>query len=183
MVVMEELLDFAVLMGVYGLVFYWRWRAQGRAALIVKTTFYVYLVSVAYFTLMPVLTSLPFIFNHSYIPMNLEPFIDVTSGHGDYLRQVILNVIMTVPFGFLLPLVQGEKKASFLKTVAWTFLLSLAIELVQPLISAARSSDITDIITNVTGGAIGYLIYLVCRPVVRKVLAGLEGKNGEGLAR
>ena len=32
-----------------------------------------------------------------------------------------------------------------------------SIELLQPLISGARSSDITDVITNTVGGILGYL--------------------------
>ena len=58
---------------------------------------------------MPILVSLPFIFNHPYGFMNLVPFVDVTSGRGDFMRQVVLNIVMTIPFGFLLPLI-GEKK-------------------------------------------------------------------------
>ena len=59
---------------------------------------YIYLSFVLYFTLMPIITSLPFIFNHSYDSMNLVPFIDVLNGRGDFVRQVGLNIIMTIPF-------------------------------------------------------------------------------------
>jgi len=31
----------------------------------------------------------------------MEPFEDAISGRGDFARQIVLNVIMTVPFGFL----------------------------------------------------------------------------------
>ena len=130
---------------------------------------YVYISFVLYFTLMPIITSLPFMFNHSYEMMNLVPFIDVFNSRGDFIRQVVLNVIMTVPFGFLLPLVKKEN-CKFLKVVFYTFLLSLSIEILQPLINGIRSSDITDIITNVIGGIIGYIIYLVFRPLAIKIL-------------
>ena len=43
--------------------------------------------------------------------------------------------------------------------------MSLGIELLQPIINDFRSSDITDLITNVTGGIIGYIFYVVFRPV------------------
>lgn len=103
----------------------------------------IYLAFGLCFTLMPIITSLPFMFNHPYTPMNLEPFIDVTYGRGDFIWQVGLNVIMTIPFGFLFPLVKN-KKPKLLKIVLYTFLLSLSIEVLQPLVSGSRSSDITD---------------------------------------
>jgi len=122
---------------------------------------------------MPIITSLPFIFNHPYIPMNLTPFIDVTSGRGDFTRQIILNIVMTIPFGFLLPLTKIPKM-KLLKVILFTFLLSLSIELLQPLLSSSRSSDITDLITNVTGGIIGYFLYLIFRPLTTRILKYLQ---------
>lgn len=107
--------------------------------------------------------------NHPYTPMNLVPFIDVVSGRGDFIRQIVLNVIMTIPFGFLFPLIKN-KNPNLLKTVLYTFLLSLSIEILQPLINGSRSSDITDLITNVLGGIIGYIMYLIFRPLTIKIL-------------
>jgi len=122
---------------------------------------------------MPIVTSLPFIFDHPYVPMNLTPFVDVASGRGDFIRQIVLNIIMTIPFGFLLPLTKIPKM-KLLKVVLFTFLLSLGIELLQPLLSSFRSSDITDLITNVTGGAIGYFLYLIFRPLANRMLKYLK---------
>ena len=76
---------------------------------------------------------------------------------------------MTIPFGFLLPLVK-KANVKVLKVVLYTFLLSLFIELLQPLINGCRSSDITDLITNVIGGFIGYLIYLIFKSLTTRVL-------------
>lgn len=157
-------IDFAALAILYCFVFFRRWRRRGCDVLLVNTLLYVYLSFVLYFTLMPVITSLPFIFNHPYTPMNLVPFIDVTAGRGDFVRQVVLNVIMTMPFGFLFPLTR-RRTAQFGRTVWLCFLMSLGIELLQPLINGVRSSDITDIITNVTGGVLGYGLYLLFRPI------------------
>ncbi len=174
---MKDLLDFAILTLLYFLIFYRRWRKRSRATLLVNTTMYIYLAFVLYFTLMPILTSLPFIFNHSYVPMNLEPFIDVTLSRGDYIRQIILNIIMTIPFGFLLPLTSRYKispSRGFLRTIFCTFLLSFCIEVIQPLLSSSRSSDITDVITNVLGGMIGYVAYLALLPLTTRVLRPLR---------
>lgn len=40
--------------------------------------------------------------------MNLVPFIDVLNIRGDFVRQVGLNIIMTIPFGFLVPFIKKE---------------------------------------------------------------------------
>ena len=166
---MKELVDFIFLIIIYFWKFYKKWKEKGRDVLLVNTTMYIYLSFVLYFTLMPIITSLPFIFNHPYTPMNLVPFIDVLNSRGDFVRQVGLNVIMTIPFGFLLPLIKKEN-TKLLKIVFYTFLLSLGIELLQPLINGTRSSDITDLITNVLGGIIGYIIFLIFKPLTTKIL-------------
>ena len=151
------MIDFAVLALVYGLVFFRTWRDRGADVLLVNTLLYGYLVLVLYVTLMPVIASLPFIFQHSYVPMNLVPFLDVLEGRGDFARQVVLNVIMTLPFGFLFPLT-GNRRGGLLRTVWFCFLMSLGIELLQPLIHDYRSSDLTDVITNTVGGVpVGYI--------------------------
>ena len=166
---MKVLVDFIVLIIIYFWKFYKKWKEKGRDVLFVNTIMYIYLSFVLYFTLMPIITSLPFIFNHPYTPMNLVPFIDVLNSRGDFVRQVGLNVIMTIPFGFLMPLVKKEN-ARLLKVVFYTFLLSLGIELLQPLINGTRSADITDLITNVLGGIIGYIIFLIFKPLTTKIL-------------
>ena len=52
--------------------------------------------------------------------------------------------------------------------------MTLGIELLQPLISGTRSSDITDVITNMTGGILGYGLYLVFRPAAFWILDRLK---------
>lgn len=170
---MKYLIDFGALALLYIFVLFRKWRTRGNDVLLVNTLMYVYLSFVLYFTLMPVITSLPFVLNHPYTPMNLVPFVDVLKGRGDFLRQIILNVIMTAPFGFLFPLTQNGA-AKFGRTVFFCFLMSLGIELLQPLISGSRSSDITDIITNVTGGVLGYGFYVMFKPVTFWVLDRLK---------
>lgn len=166
-------IDFTVLAFLYASVFFKKWRVQGRDTLLVNTLMYVYLSLVLYFTMMPVVVSIPFILDHPYKLMNLTPFIDVSLGRGDFFRQVVLNVIMTLPFGFLFPLT-GEKRAKFGATVFFCFLMSLSIELLQPFFD--RSSDVTDLITNVTGGALGYGLYTIFKPVIFWILERLKAR-------
>lgn len=107
-----DILIFSIL---YFLVFYKKWKSKDKSTLIIYTIMYVYIFGVLYFTLMPILTSLPFIFNHPYVSMNMNLFDDLFNGRGDFLRQIILNIIMMIPFGFLVPLIKEDEKNMFLK--------------------------------------------------------------------
>ncbi len=166
---MKELVDFVVLIIIYFWKFYKKWKEKGRDVLFVNTIMYIYLSFVLYFTLMPILTRIPFLYfrQYPYEPMNLIPFFDILTGRGDFLRQVVLNVIMMIPFGLLLPLT-NKNNATISKVIFYAFIVSLSIELLQPFYG--RSSDITDIITNVTGGIIGYVMHLIFKPLSTKIL-------------
>ena len=161
----KYLLDFAALALLYFLWLCPKWKRRGKRVLAVNTVMFLYLSGVLLVTLMPVIASLPFCFSHPYIPMHMNPFEDAISGRGDFIRQIVLNVIMTVPFGFLYPMCRraAGKKCGLLRCVLMTIALSLSIELLQPLINGARSADITDVITNTTGGLIGYMLYALFR--------------------
>ena len=171
---MKNTVDFIVLAIIYLFIFYRKWKAEGKDILFINTLMYIYLSFVLYFTLMPVITSLPFVFNHSYVPMNLVPFIDLSYGREDLIRQIVLNVILTIPIAFLLPLIKS--KTSLIKIMLYTFLLSLGIEILQPLVSDFRSSDITDLITNVFGGVLGYILYFLFRPLTAKILCYIKNE-------
>lgn len=173
---MKYWIDFTALALIYAFVFFRKWKIEGKDTLLINTLMYIYLSFVLYFTLMPIITSLPFVLNHPYKPMNLVPFIDVSQRRGDFFRQIVLNIILTVPFGFLFPLTRN-KAAKFTATVFFCFLMSLGIELLQPLISGTRSSDITDLITNVIGGMLGYGFYVIFKPVTFWILDHLKAGN------
>ena len=169
----QYLADIIALIIIYFVFFYRKWRMKGKAALIVNSIMYLYIGLVLYATLMPVIVSLPFAFNnvlnHPYKPMNLLPFDDYFHGRGDTVRQIMLNVVMMIPFGFLTPVV---KRCKLFSCMFRTLLFSLCIEVFQPLVF--RSGDITDVITNTAGGLIGYLLYLFFKPVVNTVLLRLK---------
>lgn len=75
----------------------------------------------------------------------------------------ILNIIMCVPFGFLVPLIW--KRVTLAGTIGSGFLLSFMIEASQLL--NRRNSAVDDLLMNTIGAAIGYLLYLVYRQVYR----------------
>ncbi|NYE04497.1 glycopeptide antibiotics resistance protein [Bacillus niacini] len=73
----------------------------------------------------------------------------------------VLNIIMLIPFGVYLPLLNG-KVDSAKKAAKYGFFLSLLIEVIQLTIEvtlgSGRIADIFDIIANTLGAAVGFLI-------------------------
>ena len=106
------LIDLAVLAAVYGIWLLPKWRPLGRRTLAVYTLMYGCLAGIVRFTLMPVLTALPFCLDHPYIPMHMAPFEDVILRHGDYVRQIVLNIAL---FDFFRPshVRQRQKTVNF----------------------------------------------------------------------
>ena len=83
-------------------------------------------------------------------------------------RNLILNIGMFVPFGFLLPM-GISKMRKFWKTALCGFLVTLVIEIGQ-LIGQRGVFECDDILNNTIGGMIGfglfaicYVVYLLCR--------------------
>lgn len=163
---LQLLPDLLVLAAVYLLALRPRWKRAGKRVLAVRSLFFLYLVCVLWVTLLPVLSSLPKLAGNHYVPMELEPFRDLRNGYGNAARQLALNVVMTMPLGFLWPLVRQRR--GLWRAVLAAFLMSLCIELLQPLLTTHRTSDITDVIANTAGGLVGYLLFLpFSRPLLR----------------
>ncbi len=156
---LSKLADLPVFLVIY--LFLVRPRTEEEDRIIVGI-YYVYLVFVLYQTLSPILFSVPKLFTHPYVSMNWKPFIDIRMHNLGAWQEVFLNILLFVPFGFLAGFYHDH---SFRKAVAFSFLLSLTIELLQPLISTYRTFDITDIITNVSGGILGYLCWLIYQKI------------------
>ena len=100
--------------------------------------------------------------------INLIPFETIAYNFaeiasGGYLMQVGLlnllgNTLAFVPLGFLLPLTLNTKRYTFLKGLFYCFLIILFIEIFQ-LITMVGSFDVDDIILNLCGCIVGYLLY------------------------
>lgn len=99
---------------------------------------------------------------------NFIPFRDLLLNYRGAEREIVLNVIMLMPFGFLYPLIKNK---GIVMTVLLSFLFSLTIECTQ-LLSIywdslyVRSFDVTDLITNTIGGFVGYIIYFSVKPIL-----------------
>lgn len=161
--------DWIALIALYVCYFYKKWKKSGSRVLVINTLLYIYISFVFFFTLMPFFIMLPNAFTTSYQWMYLIAFDDVINARGNFSMQIVLNILLTVPFGFFM----GIMKKTWIKVVLLTSLLSLSIELIQP-ISGNRISDITDLITNTFGGMMGYYSYLLFKPNIEKWLLRLE---------
>jgi glycopeptide antibiotics resistance protein len=133
---------------------------------------YTYIVMVLFVTLMPL--PIPFLngTNNLFLEtVNLIPFRDLRLNYYGAVREIFLNIIMMIPFGFLYPII---RKVGILKTVTVVFLFSLTIESTQLLSAfwgglASRSFDVTDLITNTFGGLVGYLFFSTLKPIIFKI--------------
>ena len=81
--------------------------------------------------------------------VNIIPFVDMISD----FKNAVLNVILFVPLGFLLPFI-WKKFREFKYTLMFGFGMTVAIEILQ--IFAFRLSDINDLITNTLGTVVGF---------------------------
>ena len=94
-----------------------------------------------------------------YILVDFVPYSDVLIGRHSAIKESLLNIMMFIPFGILYPFIYNS---SFKKTLFVSTIFTLSIETWQ-LISARglSSCDITDVINNLMGTIIGYIIYSV----------------------
>ncbi|GLC88134.1 antibiotic resistance protein VanZ [Lysinibacillus piscis] len=168
---MSYIVDFLLLAVLYFWLFYKKWYQQGKEQWLLKTLMYIYMTMVLFFTLMPFPLPMGGTNYVSWQSVNLTPFRDVIQHYRGAHKEIILNIVMTIPFGVLYPLIW---KKNIWKTVFVTFLLSLSIESIQLLGSwwgvHSRAFDVTDLITNTIGGFIGYMIFLLLKPVIEKLL-------------
>jgi len=107
---------------------------------------------------MPIIIHIPNIFSGFSSKTNFYPFIDWQLQRGDYLTESLLNISLFIPFGFLI------RQNTTLKP--WQVILiglfsSIGIEVLQPLLSFDRVSDVSDVITNTIGTCIGVYFYQI----------------------
>ncbi|MEH7350773.1 VanZ family protein [Gottfriedia acidiceleris] len=93
-----------------------------------------------------------------HVSINLVPLINLTM---EDFETSLLNVLMTIPFGFGLPFIT---KSTFKKIALAGLLIGLIIESLQGIIGLLngytfRVVDINDVLFNFTGTIIGYSIF------------------------
>lgn len=95
----------------------------------------------------------------NYGGVNLIPFKEMTRynvGSYKFMKNIVGNILLFVPFGFFSSYYLNNKKASVIMIV--TLLVSGCAEGMQYYLG--RVFDIDDIILNVFGGILGYLLYI-----------------------
>ena len=120
--------------------------------LLLRFLFVFYMIAVFSVTGIPTIDAL----NTIDFSFNLIPLIGILNDTTEYLKNSILNVILFIPMGFLMPVLWKEYD-SLKKTASSGLILSISIELLQ--IFTFRLTDMDDIITNTTGAIIGYFIF------------------------
>ncbi|KGR77153.1 hypothetical protein CD29_15775 [Ureibacillus manganicus DSM 26584] len=158
---MGYLIDFTLLVMVYIYIYFRIWKNDSKNTLIIKTLMFVYIVMVFFVTIMPFTIPLNGTNKLFLETANFMPFKDLMLKYHGATKEIFLNILMMMPFGFLYPIIM---KKGLLKTVIATLTFSLFIECYQ-LISvwwnaaSTRIFDVTDLITNSTGGLFGYISF------------------------
>ncbi len=159
----------------------WLLRKKKASSILFFSLFYFYVMTVISVTLFPLPVDKTYIEDtkevhdmedNNYIPftflsdaiVQLTPVPHDTFGYDFRLMMVMRqtggNILLGMPFGFLLPLV-FEKRNSFFRVMVAGFYFSFAIEASQFLMSrmvgySYRLTDVDDILLNCLGVALGY---------------------------
>ena len=94
------------------------------------------------------------------------PFLNYTELYDEMLAQIILNVVMFIPIGFLLGI--AVRNTNTLKVLGIGCMLSLTIEIIQ-LVSRRGVFNIDDIIHNTLGGIIGFSFFVLCYKMIKRI--------------
>lgn len=96
----------------------------------------------------------------------LRPLWSYTVLYNKLLAQLIMNVLLFIPIGFFAG--GALKKKHIWNAIGIGFVLSFFIELTQ-LISTRGVFNVDDIIHNVLGCAIGFLCFVFCYKMIKRV--------------
>ena len=104
----------------------------------------------------------------SFGGVNIIPFKEIFRydiGSHKFFRNVMGNIMLFIPFGFLSSYLLKNRKLGVVTIL--TIIASLTIEVVQYYIG--RVFDIDDIILNLVGGIVGFLIYVGLDAIRNKI--------------
>ena len=100
--------------------------------------------------------------------INLVPFHEMfryTFGSYKFMKNVVGNILLFVPFGFFVSYYLNTKKA--ITPAVISLIVSFSAEAIQYYIG--RVFDIDDIILNVFGGFLGYLLFVALSAIKSKL--------------
>ena len=152
---------------------------------IVKILFFAYICAVLSQTIFPEIdigvlsnTGMPYIdiyLDNNIDPsINLIPFKDLYGYIINILEadkemkhiaelNVLGNILMFIPLGLLLPMVYEKAKKTYM-VILISSIFSLCIEITQLFLN--RCFDVDDLILNIVGSAIGYIIFKTIRFII-----------------
>ena len=106
-------------------------------------------------------------FSNNFVPFREIMRYSTTSPL--FFRNVVGNIAIFIPFGYLITDMIKEKagKCNLFITCIITLLTSLTIEIIQMFIG--RSFDVDDIILNLAGGLIGFIIYIIAHLIYKRI--------------
>ena len=81
-----------------------------------------------------------------------------------YFTQILYNILLTVPFGFLLPFIYKKMRSVFVVGLMG-FLFSLSIETVQ-YITRRGLFEFDDLFNNTVGTVAGYIIFYIIQSIL-----------------
>ena len=84
-------------------------------------------------------------------------------------RSIFLNILITVPLGYLLPAVFRFSSHPYRDTILIVFVLSVSTELIQYMTKTGLC-ETDDVINNMLGGLIGLTGYIIADKLLKKVL-------------
>ncbi len=132
---------------------------------------------ILYLTAIAAITLFPIYYSHSMYgagktlknAVQLKPFRTISPilkyGSNKLItEQIFCNVIMTLPFGIMFPMILKRRKPYI--CLPFMIIFPLLIEGMQLLLGMIagtyyRMCDIDDVILNTLGAAVGYIIYIV----------------------
>jgi glycopeptide antibiotics resistance protein len=116
-----------------------------------------------------------------YQPVNLSPFrefrraVRLKSWYS--VKQIVLNVLMTMPVGLLMPAALGDEPKKGQKTLLFGLVLSVFIESMQAFLKVGMG-DVDDVINNLIGTAAGVGLYrLITRFTAKRPLRYHKDKD------
>lgn len=106
---------------------------------------------------------------------NLVPFTEIFRykiGTTAFYMNVVGNIVMFIPFGYFISVYIQPKR--MLPIMLVSAVSSATVEFVQ--LCIGRSFDVDDILLNVVGAIIGFLLYVALN-AIKKYLPGIFGKD------
>lgn len=98
--------------------------------------------------------------------LNLIPFADWNVDRGGMFRDILLNVLLFFPFGFLIQMWFRKSRLCWV-SILIPFVCSVVIEVLQYVLQLGVS-DVTDIISNTFGAFLGAAAYLLFNLIFKR---------------